>query len=96
VGNKKTMDEIEILKKEIKEIKSRNARVELDKAWETSITRKVLICVFTYLVVVLFFFFAHLSKPFINAIVPTMGFALSTLSMPYFRQWWVRRNRSDS
>jgi hypothetical protein len=87
--------EIEILKKEIKEIKSRNARVELDKAWEISLTRKVLICVFTYLVVVLFFFFAHLSKPLINAIVPTIGFALSTLSMPYFRQWWVRRNRSD-
>lgn len=90
------MDELEILKKEIKEIKNRNARVELDKAWETSLSRKVLICVFTYVVVVLFFLFAHLSKPFINAIVPTMGFALSTLSMPYFRQWWVRKNRSKS
>ena len=30
------MDEIEQIKKDIQEIKDRNARVEKDKAWETS------------------------------------------------------------
>ena len=84
--------EIEILKKEIEEIKKRNARVEMDKAWETSFMRKFLICFFTYFVIVLFFIFAGLSKPFINAIVPTIGFALSTLSMPYFKKWWMKKN----
>ena len=33
--------ELEELKKSIKEIQDRNKRVELDKAWETSNTRKV-------------------------------------------------------
>ena len=77
------MNEIEQIKKDIEEIKERNARVELDKAWETSMVRKFLVTVLTYIVVVLFFFFAELPKPFLNAIVPTLGFILSTLSVSY-------------
>jgi len=38
------MDELEQIKKDIKEIKERNARVEADKAFETSLARKILIC----------------------------------------------------
>ena len=36
------------LEKEIKEIKERNKRVETDKAWETSWTRKICIALLTY------------------------------------------------
>ena len=35
------------LEKEIKEIKERNKRVELDKRWETSLTRRLCICILT-------------------------------------------------
>ena len=37
------------LEKEIKQIKDRNKRVELDKSWETSWTRKLTIMILTYL-----------------------------------------------
>jgi len=84
------MNEIEQIKKDIEEIKERNARVELDKAWETSMVRKFLVTVLTYIVVVLFFFFAELPKPFLNAIVPTLGFILSTLSVSYFKNVWMK------
>lgn len=87
------MDELEQIKKDIREIKERNARVEEDKAWETSLFRKVLVAVLTYIVVVLFFFFAELSEPFVNAIVPTVGFVLSTLSIPVFKKFWVKLSR---
>ena len=66
----------------IKAIEDRNKRVELDKAWETSWTRRGIIIVLTYFVVVLFFYFANLPNPFVNSIVPTLGFVLSTLSLP--------------
>ena len=33
------MEELEQLKNEIQQIKERNARVEADKAWETSFSR---------------------------------------------------------
>lgn len=63
----------------IQNIEARNATVEQDKAWETSITRKVAIAMLTYVVIVLFFLVAELPKPFIHSIVPTVGFILSTL-----------------
>lgn len=85
------MTSIEELKKEVEEIKLRNKRVEGDKAWETSWTRKILILVLTYVVIVIFFFVVNLGNPFVNAIVPTIGFFLSTLTVPLFKQWWLKK-----
>ena len=44
----------EELEKEIVNIKERNKKVELDKKWETSLTRKICICILTYIVVVIY------------------------------------------
>ncbi len=49
------MNTVENLEKEIAEIKKRNQRVEADKAWETSWTRRILVLVLTYLVMVILF-----------------------------------------
>ncbi len=71
-------------------IEQRNKKVELDKAWETSLSRKMIIAVLTYVTIVLFFFVAKLPKPFINSIIPTAGFVLSTLSLPFFKKLWIK------
>ena len=77
------------IKKEIEIIKQRNKRVEADKAWETSLARKIIIAVLTYIVIVVFFYFAGLPKPFTNSIVPTLAFILSTLTLPFFKRLWL-------
>lgn len=82
---------LEELQFEIEEIKKRNQRVEVDKAWETSWTRKIVITILTYIVIVIFFYFAGLPKPFINAIVPAIAFVLSTLTVPLFKKWWLKK-----
>ena len=46
--------ELKDLEKEIENIKERNKKVELDKSWETSWTRKLCICILTYIVVVIY------------------------------------------
>lgn len=84
---KANMDHVE---KRLNAIEQRNKKVELDKAWETSLSRKIIIAVLTYILVVLFFFVAQLPKPFINSIVPTAGFILSTLSLPLFKRLWIK------
>lgn len=76
--------------KRIENIETRNKKVELDKKWETSKTRKVAIAVFTYISISLYFLAINVEKPFINAVVPTIGFLLSTLSLPYIRRVWER------
>ena len=41
---------------EIEKIKNRNKRVELDKKWEICWTRRIYICILTYIVVVFYSF----------------------------------------
>ena len=75
---------------EIKKIQERNKRVELDKAWETSTTRKVSIAGLTYLVMVLVMYSLKMDNPFIGAIIPTLGFTLSTFSLDFIKEFWKR------
>ena len=75
---------------EIQKIKTRNEKVELDKAWETSWSKKVIIACLTYAVILSFFFVIEVKNPFKNALVPTFGFLLSTLSLNFFKQFWLK------
>ena len=84
------------IKDEIKAIHKRNRRVELDKAWETSWARKIIIAILTYLVIVIFFYFAHLPRPFVNSIIPALAFIVSTLSLPIFKKIWMNTQNEKS
>lgn len=84
-------NEIENLKREIGEIKKRNISVETDKAWEVSWFRRVLIAIFTYLSISIYLRAIEIDRPWLNAIVPTVGFLLSTLTLPWFKKTWARR-----
>lgn len=80
------------LEKEIELIKERNKRVEKDKAWETSWTRKVCIAILTYLVVVCYNYgITKFDNVFLSSLVPVMGFLLSTLSLKIVRNIWEKR-----
>ena len=81
---------LEELEQEIEKIKKRNAKVEIDKAWETSKTRKVLLAVFTYVAIGLYLQAIAIERPWLNAIIPTIGFFLSTLTLPFFKQQWEK------
>ncbi|MFY9228360.1 MAG: hypothetical protein WAO28_03470 [Candidatus Microsaccharimonas sp.] len=71
-------------------IEARNKKVESDKAWETSWTRRISIMVLTYLVVVAYLHFIVHIDPWINAIVPVLGFLLSTLTVRLIKNLWTR------
>ena len=80
------------LNKEIEEIKKRNKRVELDKAWETSWTRKICICILTYIVVVIYSYMVrNYNNIFLSSLVPVIGFTLSTLSLNYIIKIWEKK-----
>lgn len=80
---------------EITQIQERNKRVELDKAWETSWTRRLLIASITYIVASLFMMRIGVPDPWVNALVPTGGFLLSTLSLGIVKKWWVKKYGKD-
>lgn len=82
------------LEKEILAIKERNARVELDKAWETSLTRKLCICILTYIVVIIYSYLtSKINNIFLSSLVPVIGFTLSTLSLKIVRNMWEKKSK---
>ena len=83
--------ELKNVENEIEEIKKRNSRVELDKKWETSLTRRICICVLTYIVVIIYSYIVrNYDNIFLSSLVPVIGFTLSNLSLKYVRKMWEK------
>lgn len=84
--------EVKDLELEIEKIKERNKKVELDKKWETSWTRKICIMVLTYIVVIIYSYLIRKNNNiFLSSLVPVIGFTLSTLSLKFIRKIWEKR-----
>ena len=80
------------IEREILNIKQRNQKVEVDKAWEISLTRRLFIAAVTYGIAAVWLLMIKDSLPYLKALVPVAGYALSTLSLPFLKKWWVKKN----
>lgn len=86
------MDErLQQLEKEITALKERNARVEADKAWEVSWFRMFSVALVTYIIAALVLWLIGANNVFLGALVPTVGFILSTQSLPVIKRWWLSK-----
>lgn len=83
------LSQVETLKFELQILKARNQKVELDKAWETSNFRRVSIILCTYFVTALVFWIIKAESALLAALIPTIGYLVSTLSLPLLKSWWV-------
>lgn len=82
---------MEELEKRIEKIEDRNKRVELDKKWETCLTRKACIMILTYIVVIIYSYIVrNYDNIFLSSLVPVIGFTLSTLSLKLVRKIWEK------
>ena len=82
------------LEKRIKDIEERNKRVELNKAWETSTTRKVCIMILTYIIVIIYsYLISEYNYILLTSLVPVIGFTLSTLSLKEIRKIWEKKRK---
>ena len=80
------------VEEEILALKERNQRVEADKAWETSLFRKLLVAATTYLVASIALIAIGSPQYYLGAVVPTLGYLLSTLTFPAIKRWWIRNH----
>lgn len=86
-------DDLKKLEKRISDIEKRNKRVEGDKAWETSNLRKILIIILTYIFAVLYLKIADTTNPFLGAVVPCVGFFLSTQTLNFIKNYWLNKKQ---
>ena len=79
------------IEERIEKIEDRNKRVELDKKWETSLTRRICIMILTYIVVIIYsYVISKYTNIFLSSLVPVIGFTLSTLSLKLVREIWEK------
>lgn len=81
------------LEERVASIEKRNTRVELDKAWETSWTRKIGILVLTYVLMTVYMKLLGVQDFVKQAIIPTLGFFLSTLTLGWIKQLWLKLHK---
>ncbi len=79
------------LEQRVEKIEGRNKKVEADKAWETSGFRKVTIFVLTYLIAAVWLIMIESADAWRTALVPAVGWYLSTLSIPFIKKWWTKK-----
>lgn len=79
------------IEERITKIEERNKRVELDKSWETSWTRKICIMILTYIVVIIYsYLIREHDNILLSSLVPVIGFTLSTVSLKMIRKVWEK------
>lgn len=86
-----TQEEIRLtqLERRIEAIEERNKKVEAAKAWETSWTRKICVALLIYIVVAIFLQVIQVDRAWLSALIPAVGFFLSTFTLPFLKQLWL-------
>lgn len=80
----------EVVDQKVESLQERNARVEADKAWETSWIRRFVIATITYVLIGYHSDLIGVLYPWLNAFVPAGGYLLSTLSIPFIKILWIK------
>lgn len=79
------------IEERVQRIEERNIRVEAEKAWEVSFFRISSIMILTYIIACGVLFVIGNSNPFRNALIPVVGYFLSTQSLPFIKRLWIDR-----
>jgi preprotein translocase subunit SecF len=74
---------------------ARNLRVEADKAWKTSWLRRGLIASITYVCAIVLLTMLGHDDVLKHALVPVMGYLLSTLSLPFVKAFWLKQQNRN-
>ena len=84
-------EKIVAIEEEIAKIKNRNHRVQADKAWEVSLFRVISIAIITYIIATMVMHLIGVEHSFLQAVIPTLGYILSTQSLPIIKKWWIQK-----
>lgn len=84
------MTQNQTLEERIAKLETRNRRVESDKAWETSWLRRGSLMVLIYLTIVFYLRFVVHINPWINGLVPVIGYFVSTLTIGFLKRRWLK------
>ncbi len=74
-------------------IVDRNKRVEAEKAWEVSFTRRAFLAVLTYVTAALLLSLLGQERVLLLSFIPAISYVFSTLTLPWMKRFWMRSQR---
>ncbi len=77
------------LERSLELILERNRRVEAEKAWEVSFTRRAFLALLTYLTAVLLLWLIGEERFLLLSLIPTISYVFSTLTLPWLKRFWI-------
>lgn len=83
-------DDVGYLEERVKRLELQLRYSELQKKWEMSKVRLLILSATTYVVIAFFMYLFEIEDPLVNAIIPGSAYILSTISVPFIRKVWVR------
>ena len=86
----KIESQIDLLQNQVQQIIERNNRVQADKAWEISRFRVLSIVLLTYFITCIVFYVLDVREFYLSAIIPTLGYYLSTQGLPILKNFWLK------
>ncbi|HEY5442617.1 MAG TPA: hypothetical protein VIJ68_03700 [Candidatus Saccharimonadales bacterium] len=79
------------LEERVAKLEARNRRVEGDKAWEVSWARRLSIMLLIYITIVFYLHFVIHINPWVNGLVPVIGYFVSTFTVSLLKRRWLAR-----
>lgn len=90
-SNLKSLDErVSHLEETVERIRLSGKYSNLQKNWENSRIRVITVAVSMYVLTLTFMLILQVQNPIVSALLPTVGYMLSTNSIPLVRRIWVR------
>ena len=79
------------LENKVKELEEKNRQLEYEKAWETSLTRKIYLMIGIYIIVITYsYVIKKFNNIFLSSLIPVIPFALSNSSLKIIRKIWEK------
>lgn len=72
-------------------LKEKNKKIEADKAWETSWTRRGIIAAVTYVIVVIWLGMIGVQHQFLHATVPVLSYLVAMAGLPFMKKYWLQK-----
>ncbi len=74
----------------LRKVEERNRRVEAEKSWEVSWTRRLSLAALTYVAIAILMWALEIPDPLVNAIIPAVALLLSGPTMNIVKELWIK------
>lgn len=84
-----------VLEHELEFTRNQKRELQLHLAWDRSWTKIVLLTVVTYIVIAFVFYCIGSKKYFVNAIIPSVAYFISTRSLSFVKKIWLQKHKNN-